>query len=132
MAKIRFKHNIEGNVTTTVITHKGRQFEGKAVCHEDDLQFQNQYTGINISRSRAEVKYNQYRLDKALDEMKALIPHRRYPGVSTRLLVLEAEIGFRKSLINDIVVELAKYIKDKEYFYSKIRAKQTKVEEEVQ
>lgn len=40
-----------------ILTHKGLQFSGIAICHKDDMDFASERTGLYIAETRANIRY---------------------------------------------------------------------------
>lgn len=119
----------------------GRHYEGTAVCHPEDMDFKNQFTGLEIAHMRAVIAYGKdekIRLEgkvKGLKQLEASINCSKYydkNGYEATMLrrqihLAEEELRYCREDLANIKEDLQTYLNNKAFLYSNLRKKRKKV-----
>ena len=54
--KYKNKYTYDHGVSLFVIYYNGHAFDGTAICHDDDKDFESERVGLTIAESRANIK----------------------------------------------------------------------------
>lgn len=132
--KTKSKISYENEKTICNIEYSGKTFSGIAICHPNDLDMQNRYTGAYIAETRAIITLAKYikenEIKPAINTIKKLLnsmeQSNKYERNSIERVRKELK-SYQKDLIsfNKIIKinkqDLYLYIKEKEKLYQKIR-----------
>ena len=120
------------------IRYKGFDFQGTAVCHDDDLDMESERVGLSIAEARATVKVLKYIRDNEIKTQLKILEHlhsnmktsKFYNPNSYEAKMLRKQIGVIKkelATVNNTIVDTKKFLKDyidgKEKLYQRLRAK---------
>lgn len=137
MKKPIYNWDSENKIATcTIRDEEGHIFQGKAVCHPEDMEFASEYVGYDIATERAIIDYLKYvKRDVLMPGLKALnqlyysinkSKEFSYKHYETRMLM--RQIRMKESdieLITESIAirsdNLARYIESKGETYKKIR-----------
>lgn len=121
-----------------VIKYNNQEFEGKAVCHPEDRDFESARVGLTIAEARANIKVLRYIRECELKPQLKVLNHllsnmktsKYYNPISYEATMLRSQIrAIEKELaaINNEIADEQKFIKDyvsgKDKLYKRLRAK---------
>jgi hypothetical protein len=120
------------------IRYKGFDFQGTAVCHDDDLDMESERIGLSIAEARATIKVLKYIRDNEIKTQLKILEHlhsnmktsKFYNPNSYEAKMLRKQISVIKkelTVVNNTIVDTKKFLKDyidgKEKLYQRLRAK---------
>jgi hypothetical protein len=120
------------------IRYKGFDFQGTAVCHDEDLDMESERVGLSIAESRATVKVLKFIRDNEIKPQLKILEHlysnmktsKFYNSNSYEAKMVRKQLGnIKKELttINNTIADEKKFLKDyidgKEKLYQRLRAK---------
>ena len=123
--------------------YKHYLFEGEAICHEDDKDFESELVGLELADNRAYLKYLKVRRDELAIRYetltgfyKQLKSDKYFNEKSSYALKIEREIAYVylelqdcRSAIRNIPRRMDEKIKAREDMYQKLRKKRKALEE---
>ena len=86
-----FKYNQSTHEAEATLIQNGIKVTGKAKAHEDDLQYANQYTGLQIAEFRALTRLLEKRAKRKFKKIEALRKEAEFLEESANLDIQEAE-----------------------------------------
>ena len=118
----------------------GRVYEGKAICHPEDFDFKNEFTGMQIAHMRAIIAFGKdekIRLEgkvRGLKQLEASIncskhyDRKSYEATMLRrqIAYAEAELHYCREDLLAVKTELKCYLESKAKLYSELRKKRKK------
>lgn len=122
--------------TCTIRDEEGHIFQGKAVCHPEDIEFANEYVGYDIATERAIIDYLKYlKRDVLMPGLKALnqlyysinkskeFSYKHYEArmLMRQIRIKESDIEIIKEEISQRYANLTQYIDSKSETYKKLR-----------
>lgn len=124
----------DGRTCVFTKIYKGRRFTGVAHCHEDDIPFLSEHTGLTIAEARATIKYLKFKKScevgpvlKAIAHMINTLPkHKSYECTALkkeylRLVKLYDELN---ADIKDETQYLKEYIEKKDALHERLAKRQ--------
>ena len=108
-----YKYDKEAKESLVEVFYKGEKSVGRAKLHEEDADFENEYTGYAIADCRAQQKAHHkvcVGLRKRLKAAKALVEE------------IERQIELHQNSIELLKEEELLFIKEKDAFYNSIRS----------
>ena len=135
-----YLYDKDSGVSTYIIEYEGQYFTGIAHCSPEDIDMQNELTGIKIASSRAIIKLFQYRRNELKHKLAALNQlyysvnkSKKYNshGYMENMLEhqrqqIQNELDIMKDALKDEQEELKQYIDNKDKFYKRVRANRNK------
>ena len=135
-----YLYDKDSGVSTYIIEYEGQYFTGIAHCAPEDVDMQNEKTGINIAQRRAIIKLFQYRRNELKHKLTALNQlyysvnkSKKYNSHGYMENMLEHqrqqtqdELNLMKDALKNEQEELKRYIDNKDKFYKRIRANRNK------
>ena len=136
----KIDYNKDTHTATCEIKHGSALYIGKAYCHSDDTDMENEKTGIEIAYRRALIK--SMRASKS--EEKAIIAalkqtyysmkhSKKFNERSYENITLQRQIKLHEETLNELnelieeyTTHLKSYIDDKDKFYKRIRFNRNK------
>lgn len=134
--KRTYDFNKESGVATCRIYDKDNIFIGFAVCHDDDVDFMSEKTGLQIAEVRAEIDalkhIRDYEIIPALKALKHLQDNmktsKQYNPKSYEARMLRRQVCIKENELTAIRKEinrsqqfLTNYIEEKDKLYTKLR-----------
>lgn len=133
-------HNIDDNTIECTIRYNNFIARGTAKCHPDDEDMKNNHTGCEIAMRRASIQLYRYHRDTLKAQLQALNQlyysmnkSKNFNEQSYENKMLQRQINLIKTdldTIKEMIVEtqenLRIYIKQKDDFYTTIRANRAK------
>lgn len=115
----QIKHNYDANTgrSEVIIWDKGKKYRGTATVHEEDKDVMNQYTGLTIANTRAEIKRAESKSSACEKEIQKL--------QGQLLVLITRQFNYDKDAA-DMRKNLEQYIKDKAEFAKKLRKRREK------
>lgn len=121
-----------------VIYYNGKSFDGTAICHDEDKDFESKRVGLTIAEARANIKVLRHMRDYEVKPQLKILNHllsnmktsKYYNPISYEAKMLRSQIrAIEKELatINNAIADEQKFIKDyingKDKLYKRLRAK---------
>lgn len=136
--KINFTYNTAG-YTTCYLYYDGKEFIGKTFCYPEDMDFWSEKTGCFIAECKANIKKLKYIKAKLVEEINILTKTQNelkcckyynpdhFESKRLQKIIDEKQKSLVElnNCIKDEKEYLYNYIKDKEHFYQRIRAKRS-------
>lgn len=128
----------DGMICTFTKLYNGRRFTGEAYCHEEDIPFLSEHTGLTIAEARATIKYLKFKKNcEVLPALKTLahilntLPKACEVKPTREYLALKAEhdrlAALYSELTEDIKGEtesLKEYIEKKDALHERLAKRQ--------
>ena len=136
--KYENKYTYDHGVSLFVIYYNGHAFDGTAICHDDDKDFESERVGLTIAESRANIKVLRHIRDceikpqlKVLNHLLANMKTSKYyrPNsyeakmLRSQIRAIEKELTTIKNGIADEQKFIKDYIEGKDKLYKRLRAK---------
>lgn len=64
--KVEYKYDEQNGYAQVIIHYKNKAFYGVALCHDNDIDFKSEYTGLTIAEDRALVSYMEHICDNEI------------------------------------------------------------------
>ena len=93
--------------SVVIISENGNCYKGVAKTHPDDKECASKYTGLTIADYRAKIERQKRKIKSAKAELKM---------INSRKAELENYITARSLSLNSLVLELKKYLLEKNKF----------------
>ena len=121
-----------------IIYYNGHAFDGTAICHDEDKDFESERVGLTIAESRANIKVLRHIRDceikpqlKVLNHLLANMKTSKYyrPNsyeakmLRSQIRAIEKELTTIKNGIADEQKFIKDYIEGKDKLYKRLRAK---------
>ena len=121
-----------------IIYYNGHSFDGTAICHDEDKDFESERVGLTIAEARANIKVLRHMRDCEVKPQLKILNHllsnmktsKSYNPISYEAKMLRSQIRtIEKELatISNAIADEQKFIKDyvsgKDKLYKRLRAK---------
>ena len=136
--KYESKYTYDHGDSLFVIYYNGHSFDGTAICHDEDKDFESERVGLTIAEARANIKVLRHMRDCEVKPQLKILNHllsnmktsKSYNPISYEAKMLRSQIRtIEKELatINNAIADEQKFIKDyidgKDKMYKRLRAK---------
>lgn len=136
--KYESKYTYDHGDSLFVIYYNGHSFDGTAICHDEDKDFESERVGLTIAEARANIKVLRHMRDCEVKPQLKILNHllsnmktsKSYNPISYEAKMLRSQIrAIEKELatINNAIADEQKFIKDyidgKDKMYKRLRAK---------
>ena len=134
----KYEYNPEERIARVYTTYNGITFVSEATCHEQDLDFQSERTGLQIADIRANIRLLQYKRDTEIRPVIKALKHlihniqsgnQHNPKAYESIMLRNQLKSYEKDLeeINRVIQDEKKYLKEyidsKDKLYIKLRSK---------
>lgn len=136
--KYESKYTYDHGNSLFVIYYNGNSFDGTAICHDEDKDFESERVGLTIAEARANIKVLRHMRDCEVKPQLKILNHllsnmktsKYYNPNSYEAKMLRSQIhAIEKELatISNAIADEQKFIKDyiegKDKLYKRLRAK---------
>lgn len=136
--KYESKYTYDHGDSLFVIYYNGHSFDGTAICHDEDKDFESERVGLTIAEARANIKVLRHMRDCEVKPQLKILNHllsnmktsKSYNPISYEAKMLRSQIrAIEKELatISNAIADEQKFIKDyidgKDKMYKRLRAK---------
>ena len=131
-----YSFNKETGASTVEIISGDLGFVGMACCHDDDMDFMSERTGLQIAEARAELDFLRHIRDNELKPAIKVLQHlqdnmktsKKYNPESYEASMLRRQLAIKKNELAAIKAEIKTltsfiggYIAEKDKLYNKLR-----------